>query len=169
MRVVMPSILIVLGVLLIIEAVIGAGWVGAVVGVLVILLGIAGLLRFRHQRLTARRVSPAWQAGDSWDPRNPENRDRTRLLTLQLRERLLKWDPIGVGTSPEARSEYDSLISPLMHQLHDGASVEEIYAWLSEKHKHFGTTPNPPLDKTFAASLVDWWASSTGTETEVPR
>jgi uncharacterized membrane protein HdeD (DUF308 family) len=50
-RVVLPSILIVLGVLVIAEGVISGPWFAVIVGVAVVAYGIAGLLRFRHQRL----------------------------------------------------------------------------------------------------------------------
>ena len=80
-------------------------------------------------------TSPTWRSGDLWDPGNPENRDRTRLLARQLRARLLAWDPIGVRDAPEAQDEYDCLISPLMHRLHDGASDDHIGDWLIREMK----------------------------------
>ena len=78
---------------------------------------------------TLQRVS-TWQAGGPWDPGNPENRERTRRLQREVRVQLLRWDPIGVAHAAEAQDEYDAYISPLMHMLHRGDSVDAITAWL---------------------------------------
>src|SRR5947207_10725404 len=104
----------------------------------------------------------AWRPNDPWDPRNPENRERTRALVPQLRSRLLAWDPIGVADAPEAQDEYDCLISPLMHQLSDGASAAEVGDWLIEEMlEHFGLTPNEARERALAADLRLWWNQAT--------
>jgi len=50
-----------------------------------------------------------------------------------LRELLLAWDAIGVAGAPEAADEYDCMLSPLMHQLHEGAHEVKIRDWLSDE------------------------------------
>jgi hypothetical protein len=103
-----------------------------------------------------------WRRDDPWDPRNPENRDRTRMLIPQLRARLLSWDPIGVAASPQAQDEYDCLISPLMHRLSDGVSAAELGAWLIEEmREHFGITPNESREHALAVGLKRWWDQAT--------
>jgi hypothetical protein len=105
----------------------------------------------------------SWQTDDRWDPGNPENRQRTRLLQGQLREVLLAWDPIGVAGSPEAGTEYDSLMSPLMHQLHQGADAKAIAAWLmNEMRDRWRLSPDPAREVRLAGDLVNWWANATG-------
>jgi hypothetical protein len=108
---------------------------------------------------------PAWRVNDPWDPRNPTNRVRTRVLVGQLRARLLAWDPIGIGEAPEAQDEYDCLIGPLMHRLSDSASEVEIANHLvTELREHFGLEPDESRERSLAAELKRWW--STGTTSE---
>jgi hypothetical protein len=84
------------------------------------------------------------------------------MLQRELRQRLLAWDPIGIGDAPEAQDEYDSLLSPVMHLLHDGASATDLASWLvGELDGHFGLTPRPDREREFAAELVGWWRSRT--------
>jgi hypothetical protein len=107
----------------------------------------------------------SWAEDDRWDPRNPENRERTRKLNGELRGRLLAWDPIGVAEAPEAQDEYDCLISPLMHQLHDGASETSIGSWLIfEIGDHFGMTPDAARERALARELVRWWQEATAAD-----
>jgi hypothetical protein len=107
-------------------------------------------------------TEPAWRRDDPWDPRNPENRDRTRALVPQLRSRLLAWDPIGVAEFPEAQDEYDCLISPLMHRLSDDASAAEVGDWLIEEmREHFGLTPDEHRERVLADELKQWWSEAT--------
>jgi hypothetical protein len=104
----------------------------------------------------------AWRKNDPWDPRNPENRDRTRPLVHQLRSRLLVWDPIGVADAPEAQDEYDCLISPLMHRLSDGESATAIGDWLIEELRdHFGMSADATRERSLAAELKQWWNEAT--------
>jgi hypothetical protein len=103
-----------------------------------------------------------WVADDRWDPRNPENRERTRELSAELRTLLLAWDPIGVGGAPEAEDEYDCLISPLLRRLHDNGNPNEIGGFLiDELSTHFGLRPNKKRERAFAQELVTWWVSRT--------
>jgi len=107
-------------------------------------------------------VSRTWSEGDPWDPGNPENRDRTRALRGELRQRLLAWDPIGIADAPEAQDEYDCMLSPLMHQLHDGASEDQVQQWLvHELESHFGLTPVPRREEALASELTAWWREAT--------
>jgi hypothetical protein len=71
-------------------------------------------------------MTRTWRPDDPWDPGNPHNRERTRVLSRDLRTLLLAWDPIGVREAPEAQDEYDCLISPLMHKLHDGMTESAL-------------------------------------------
>lgn len=104
----------------------------------------------------------SWRAGDPWDPGNPENREQTRRLAKELRQRLLDWDPIGVAGAAEAQDEYDCLISPLMHQLHDGATARDIGDWLiREMTDHFGMSADKKRERALASELKRWWESVT--------
>jgi len=105
---------------------------------------------------------PAFRTGDEWDPGNPQNRERTRTLQTDLRERLLRWDPIGIADAPEARDEYDCMISPLLHKLHGGESAKALARWLSgEQRDHFGLSPDKEAADRLAAELVAWWKAKT--------
>lgn len=108
-------------------------------------------------------MAPAsFSRNDPWDPGNPENCDRTRRLQRELRTRLLAWDPIGVADAPEAQDEYDCMISPLIHQLHGGATPSQIAGWLSrELDDHFGLRRQPEREVGLASELVTWWQETT--------
>jgi hypothetical protein len=98
---------------------------------------------------------------DLWDPADPENKYRTRVLQSELRGHLLAWDPIGVADAPDAQDEYDCLISPLMHQLHDGKSERAITKWLvAELKQHFGMTADRNREKRLVRDLAAWWRNS---------
>ncbi len=103
-----------------------------------------------------------WIPDDAWDPGDPQNRDRTRALQRELRTHLLDWDPIGVAGSPEAQDEYDCLVSPLLHRLHDGESAAGIATWLSnELRERFGMRADPARESALAETLVAWWDRTT--------
>jgi hypothetical protein len=105
----------------------------------------------------------AFRPGDRWDPGNPQNRERTRELQDELRDYLIRWDPIGIADELLARDEYDCLISPLMHMLHDGASRPQVRRWLvSQIEGHFGMTADSHREGELASELVRWWQSRTG-------
>lgn len=94
---------------------------------------------------------------------NPENKQRTRHLQSELRKHLMVWDLIGVGDIPEAQDEYDGYISPLLHRLHRGDSVDEIDDYVTTIVRDwFGMDPRPDRERRFAESLIAWWASETG-------
>jgi hypothetical protein len=102
-----------------------------------------------------------WQPGDRWDAGNPENRERTRCLKSELRTLLLDWDQIGVGEAAEARDEYDGYLSPLLHTLHDGDSVEAVSAYLVDMVEGMGINPRPEVERRIAETLVAWWTNAT--------
>lgn len=103
-----------------------------------------------------------WQQGDRWDPGNPENRERTRRLQREMRAHLLSWDPIGVADAPQAQDEYDSYISPLLHMLHRGESVDAIVSWLTNLVEHrIAVRSHPDRERQFAQTLTEWWAATT--------
>jgi cytochrome c-type biogenesis protein CcmH/NrfF len=99
---------------------------------------------------------------DPWDPRNPQNKERTHQLQRELRARLMEWDPIGIAGVDEPWDEYDCLLSPIMHMLHDGASERQIGDWLmTELKDHFGLRPEPDREERLADNLVVWWRDRT--------
>jgi hypothetical protein len=103
-----------------------------------------------------------WREEDLWDPSNPANKERTRALGGELRRRLLAWDPMGVADAPEAQDEYDSLISPLMHRLHDGMSEGDIADWLMhELDANWGLHPVDERERRLVTDLNNWWATAT--------
>jgi hypothetical protein len=95
---------------------------------------------------------------DPNDPADPRNRDRTRESVAHVREILMQWDPIGVAGVPEAADEYDCMISPLMHLLHDGARTRQIRSWIeAEVADHFGMKVDRRRERALAVALTDWW------------
>jgi hypothetical protein len=92
------------------------------------------------------------------DPGYPENKHRTRESQRQLRELLMTWDLIGVAGVAEAADEYDCMLSPLLHQLHEGLSVDEIRDWLvAEVEGHFGARADPVRERQLAVRVSAWW------------
>jgi hypothetical protein len=102
------------------------------------------------------------RADGPWDPGNPQNKQRTRELQRELRARLMQWDPIGVAGADEAWDEYDCLLSPIMHMLHEGASSRRLTRWLmAELTDHFGLRSDRKREQELAHDLVWWWADRT--------
>src|SRR5205814_5064962 len=94
---------------------------------------------------------------DPWDPGNPQNEERTRQLQRELRARLMEWDPIGVAGADEAWDEYDCLLSPIMHMLHEGASRDRLCTRLmSELDYHFGLRPDRDRYERLCTDSVRW-------------
>ena len=95
---------------------------------------------------------------DEDDPGNPENKIRTRESQKQLRKIFMEWDLLGVSGAPEAADEYDCMLSPLMHMLHDGASEAKVETWLIEEvQRHFGSRSEPQRESRLAHQIVEWW------------
>jgi hypothetical protein len=70
----------------------------------------------------------------------------------------MAWDPIGIAGIPEAADEYDCMVSPLMHLLHDGASERAIRKWIvKEVKEHFGLRPKRQREFQVATKVVNWW------------
>jgi hypothetical protein len=100
--------------------------------------------------------------GDEWDPRNPSNKEQTRVLRGELRERLLAWDPIGIAGATEAHEEYDCLLSPLLLRLHEEADADQVTDWLmAELRDHFGLEPSAGREHAFATEILAWWVATT--------
>jgi hypothetical protein len=96
---------------------------------------------------------------DPNDPGNPRNKERIRDSQRQIRGLLMDWDPIGVAGVPEAADEYDCMIGPLMHLLHDGAGQAEVQQWITnEVTEHFGMKSDPRGEAQLADTLIDWWS-----------
>ena len=50
----------------------------------------------------------------------------------------MEWDPIGVSGISETADEYDCMLSPILHRLHDGVGEEAIRDWIvGEVEGHF--------------------------------
>jgi hypothetical protein len=96
---------------------------------------------------------------DPWDPGSPRNRDRTRESQRQVRRFLLNWDPIGVAQT-DSEDEYDYMISPLVHALHEGADESALVETLGDYRDHMGLRRDDGLgaNRRLAADLVAWWA-----------
>jgi hypothetical protein len=108
-------------------------------------------------------VAPrSWALNDPWDPRDPENRDRSRALRAELRRYLLNgWDPIGVADAPEAQDEYDGYLSPLLRLLHDGATEGEVRSYLLIVLDRMGLQPIGQREEEVANELCRWWQERT--------
>ena len=93
-------------------------------------------------------------------------RSRQRVATLvaveehELRELLLRWDPIGVANEPGwPQDEYDVLLDPLAERLREGASEQELTAFLeSAVREHLGLEPDREREAALARELAGWHA-----------
>ena len=81
----------------------------------------------------------------------------------ELRDLLLRWDPIGVAKEPDwPDDEYDSFLQPLRGRLSAGASEAEIAAFLEDALRdHVGVEPDPRREAELAHELVAWYSAST--------
>jgi hypothetical protein len=71
---------------------------------------------------------------------------------------LMQWDPIGVAAEHLAADEYDEVIGPLIRQLRDGHSAEDLRAWLSRYVvDDLGLDRDDVRDRGLAMKLIDWW------------
>ena len=83
----------------------------------------------------------------------------------ELRSLLMEeWDPIGVAGFPEAGDEYDSYLGPIGHMLRQGASVDEVRAYLwTVRTDSMGLDNWPRMDereRETAARVVEWYEAS---------
>jgi hypothetical protein len=78
----------------------------------------------------------------------------------ELREHLLRWDPIGVVHEPDwPQDEYDVFIEPLAERLRQGTTEEELTVFLeSAVREHLGLDPDREREARLARELVDWHA-----------
>lgn len=81
----------------------------------------------------------------------------------ELRDLLLRWDPIGVAREPDwPQDEYDSFLEPLAARLRAGASERDIAAFLEDAvHEQLGLEPDRRREGHLAHELVAWYARST--------
>lgn len=72
----------------------------------------------------------------------------------QIRGVLLRdWDPIGIGSMPDAADEYDSYIPDIAYLVSSNASVEEIQKYLFDVVSvHMGLSPPIEFDDMRAAA-----------------
>lgn len=92
-------------------------------------------------------------------PGDPRNKHRTSETQKQMRRILMDWDPIGIAPIPRAPDEYDCMISPLMHQLYEGADEGRIRSWIvDEVEGDFGMRSVSEREARLARNLVSWWA-----------
>jgi hypothetical protein len=72
------------------------------------------------------------------------------------------WDPIGVKHAPIAADEYNSYMLPLARKLREGASADDVAAFLdaveTEEMGFAARGGNAPI----AAEILRWYADSTG-------
>ena len=78
----------------------------------------------------------------------------------ELRELLLRWDPIGVVHEPDwPQDEYDGLLGPLAERLRAGATERELAAFLETAvREHLGLEPDPEREAGLARDLAGWHA-----------
>jgi hypothetical protein len=75
------------------------------------------------------------------------------------------WDPIGVRGIPEAADEYDSYGGHIAGALREGASVEDVSAYLSwARTEHMEISPDPEADFVTATAVVEWYRKATANE-----
>jgi hypothetical protein len=80
----------------------------------------------------------------------------------EVRELLLRWDPIGVSQEPGWPSdEYDAFLEPIADRLRAGATEEDLSAFLADAvREHLGLEPDPEREGALARELVGWYARS---------
>jgi hypothetical protein len=74
-----------------------------------------------------------------------------------------EWDPIGVRDWPEAADEYDAYVGVVGRMLHEGASADDIAAYLRRiREDRMGMCPSltgRERDDEVAVRLVDWYTA----------
>lgn len=81
----------------------------------------------------------------------------------ELRELLMReWDPIHVDDDPTPDDEYDTYLGRTARRLRDGASPNEIAAYLSSvREEQMGMPENADTDMRVATEVVSWYEDST--------
>jgi hypothetical protein len=117
-------------------------------------------------RLGYHAILDGMSEPDPWALGTPRNRERPRESQRHVHRLLMEWDPLGVSGIPEAADEYDCMISPLIHQLLDGADARSLAGWIShERISHFGLSPHAASDAQLAEKLTAWWEKRRATAT----
>ena len=80
----------------------------------------------------------------------------------ELRELLLRWDPIGVVREPDwPQDEYDAFLEPIAERLRQGAGEAEMTEFLERAvREHLGLEPDREREAAAACRLVDWYSRS---------
>ena len=71
-----------------------------------------------------------------------------------------RWDPIGVGDMPEAADEYDSYVGTVGRMLREGATPEELSAYLTQVRTETMGLDHPDIkvrEAEVSALLVEWY------------
>jgi hypothetical protein len=72
------------------------------------------------------------------------------------------WDPIGVKDDPSAPvDEYDSYALPLARKLREGASPDEVSAFLDAAEVEMGYEEIPRRNAVVGDEVVRWYTDST--------
>lgn len=70
------------------------------------------------------------------------------------------WDPIGVAGIPQARDEYQSYVPQVFGLLQNGATEENISAYLGDVvTDRMGLSANSQHDSEVASVLINWKAA----------
>jgi hypothetical protein len=95
-------------------------------------------------------------------------KEQSRERYRGLRELVAEWDPLGLIALGSPRDEYDCIVGPLMRQLEQKATVEDISAYLQHEFaNHFGVSrgPDATARAQFAQRARAWfsehWRDST--------
>ena len=79
-----------------------------------------------------------------------------------------RWDPIGVADMPDAAGEYDSYVGTVGRMLREGATAEELAAYLTQIRTERMGLNHPDIrarEPEVSAQLVEWYE----TEMRSPR
>jgi hypothetical protein len=85
----------------------------------------------------------------------------------ELRELLLRWDPIGVAGEPDwPEDEYDAFLEPLAERLRRGVSEEELATFLEGAvSEHVGLEADRDRESELARELLAWYSQSRHSDT----
>jgi hypothetical protein len=88
-----------------------------------------------------------------------KRRGRVGIRRVLMKE----WDPRGVEGVPHLADYYDAYGGVVSELLRDGATAEEIEAYLRNVREHWmgiDTLAHPARERAVAAHLVAWYAES---------
>jgi hypothetical protein len=83
--------------------------------------------------------------------------EKAKHFKNTVKDALLKdWDPIGVGSFPEAQDEYDAYVPELCSLLISKKSAQDIFKFLWELETgHMGLNGDRKMTEMFAKKLTD--------------